>query len=481
MCLPSPSYYPTNYYLLGYGNKAAHTLLPPIKWLVHGSNIDFLHKYAEFERLGVDVDATISVLSPWVELAYKVADPDTIKQITGPRSPFRKPSELYGALSVFGPNIIASDGELWKKYKKIIAPAFTEGNNRLVWDTTVRVMLDLFEDVWGDQKTVVMALLILSTGIFGMETSWRDRTVPGLGHKITFQESLRLVATNTKSYIILPKWAAELSGIQLAFTEMEMYMRELIQERSSTSSANRHDLLSSLIEANKLEDLDSALNDRELLGNVFVMLFAGHETGGHTMCFALFLLALYPDEQDALYEHIKSILPASGVPEYSDLPRLKRCHAVYNETLRMLPTVQAVPMVSTADTTLTTRDRNGETVAIPVPKGTAFSLMASATHYNPKYWKDPYTFNPEMFMGDWNRDAFIPFNTGSRVCLGRRFFETEATAILALLIARYKVSIKEDPKFANETFEQKKARILKTTQLVSLTPAKAPLVFTRRD
>jgi cytochrome P450 len=29
-------------------------------------------------------------------------------------------------ISVFGPNIVASEGEEWKKYRKIAAPAFSE-------------------------------------------------------------------------------------------------------------------------------------------------------------------------------------------------------------------------------------------------------------------------------------------------------------------------------------------------------------------
>jgi hypothetical protein len=33
-----------------------------------------------------------------------------------------------------------------------------------------------------------------------------------------------------------------------------------------------------------------------------------------------------------------------------------------------------------------------------------------------KYWEDPFTFKPERFLGDWNRDAFLPFSGGK--CLG---------------------------------------------------------------
>jgi hypothetical protein len=74
--------------------------------------------------------------------------------------------------SIFGANIFASEGEEWKKYRKITAPAFSEvcpehhllpnrdhqcqKNNKLVWDETIRIMMDLFENVWGERSEVVV-------------------------------------------------------------------------------------------------------------------------------------------------------------------------------------------------------------------------------------------------------------------------------------------------------------------------------------
>ncbi len=42
------------------------------------------------------------------------------------------------------------------------------------------------------------------------------------------------------------------------------------------------------------------------------------------------------------------------------------------------------------------------------------------------------------------------------------FAETEAVAVLTLLVSQYKIDIKDEPQFASETFEQKKARVLKS-------------------
>ena len=67
---------------------------------------------------------------------------------------------------------MASEGEEWKKYRKIAAPAFSEvcpdrlsspnpeyhyqKNNKLVWDETIRIMMDMFDNVWGNKSEVVV-------------------------------------------------------------------------------------------------------------------------------------------------------------------------------------------------------------------------------------------------------------------------------------------------------------------------------------
>ena len=68
------------------------------------------------------------------------------------------------------------------------------------------------------------------------------------------------------------------------------------------------------------------------LGNMVIFLIAGHEvrssllhvvlpqsillqSTAHTLCFAFALLALYPDEQERLYQHIKGVMSRlNGTP-----------------------------------------------------------------------------------------------------------------------------------------------------------------------
>jgi len=159
-----------------------------------------------------------------------------------------------------------------------------------------------------------------------------------------------------------------------------------------------------------------------LLGNTFIFLIAGHETTAHTLCFTFALLALYPDEQERLYQQIKGIMAdIDGIPTYEDMNKFTLSLAVLYESLRMFPAVSSIPKISAEDTSLTVNNADGGKSTFPVPAGTRVHFHFPALHYNSRYWKDPYTFRPERFLEDWPKDAFLPFSSGARACLGRRY------------------------------------------------------------
>ncbi|KAH9054823.1 cytochrome P450 [Lactarius vividus] len=146
----------------------------------------------------------------------------------------------------------------------------------------------------------------------------------------------------------------------------------------------------------------------------------------------------------------------------------------------MFPPVTAIPKCAAEDTSLTVGNADGGKTTFPVPSGTDLEFHVPALHYNPRYWKDPHTFQPERFLGEWPRDAFLPFSAGARACLGRRFFETESIAVITMMLLKYRVEIKEESEFIGETFEQRFARVTASEQLLTNTPSRVPLVFKRR-
>ncbi|KAI0066672.1 cytochrome P450 [Artomyces pyxidatus] len=469
-------------------------LLPRIPWILDGGGYTLnLHqhhdRYAGFLKYGWDGYTMVSAF-PSPEGFIGLADAAAIKEVTTHRARFPKPVKLFKLMRAFGRNIVEAEGELWKRFRKSAAPAFSDRNNALVWDETVRTIQELGDTVWSNRSEITaenavditraIALSVVGIAGFGRRISWTDEKVPQ-GHRMAFKDALHIVCADLILKAITPDWAMiltpRLRKLRLAFEEMKQYMSEMVvARRTADTKAERYDLLSSLI-----DEGDEPLSKSELDGNIFALLLAGHETIAHTTCFCLGFLALYPDEQERLYQQVKTVETALGrTPTYDDIHLLTYPLAVMYETLRLMPSAPVISKMSAEDTSLVVSNANGDKATLPVPKDTCILINIAALHYNTRYWDDPHDFKPARFLGDWPREAFMPFSQGPRGCIGRRFAETEGVAILTMLVSRYKIEVKDEPAFAAETPEERRARVLAFTTGVTMTPVRVPLTFKRR-
>ncbi|KAL0566453.1 hypothetical protein V5O48_015555, partial [Marasmius crinis-equi] len=242
-------------------------------------------------------------------------------EIGAQRNKFPKPLHQYKSLDIYGRNIVTTEGEDWKKNRKIAAPAFSERNNRLVWNESVLMLTEFFDEVWGDKEVIAVdnflgialqfGLRVISAAAFGKRMSWSSQHSKPPGHQLPFEETFQIVSQDIFLKLVLPNWlpnvTERIKKVRVAFEELRVYLQEVIQQGSAGGSAEleKANLFSSLIEANEQEGSElTKLDDSELIGNVFIFLLAGHETSSHTLCFAFGLLALYQEEQEKLYQHI---------------------------------------------------------------------------------------------------------------------------------------------------------------------------------
>ncbi|KZT39771.1 cytochrome P450 [Sistotremastrum suecicum HHB10207 ss-3] len=444
----------------------------------------------------------VSIVALWppTKVLY-VADAEAVKEITLSSQRFPKPLEQYIGLIMYGQNVVTTEGKEWKRHRKISAPAFSERNNRLVFEAAVGIMNGLYAKVWGTKEsievdhcldlTLPIALMVLSIAGFGKPMGWEEDGTPAPGRTLPFTKALFIVSRDLIPKLLAPDWALNLHPrlreTKAGYEELGLYMADMIRERREMIASGkagvgeRADLLTNLLAASEDEEEDALkLTNEELTGNIFIYLVAGHETTAHTLCYTLGMLALYPDEQEKLHKHIKSII-GDREPTYDDFNALDRVLACFYETLRMFPPVCYIPKKAGEDLVLPVSSAiNDEKKTLQCPKGTNITLNTPGLHYNPKYWKDPETFNPDRFLEEYNKDAFVPFSSGARACIGRKFGETEAVAVLSKLISKYTVAVMDEPQYRGETIEERRERIFKSDITITLTPERVPLVFKRR-
>ncbi|KZV81717.1 cytochrome P450 [Exidia glandulosa HHB12029] len=452
-----------------------------------------------YGHIGWDLSAEVSVLTGTIIIS--IADAQAIQDMFLHRSRFPKPVEFYSTLQILGDNVVVTEGDTWKRHRKICAPSFSEQNNKLVWEESIRVTSEALE-AWGDATqtgtshaadfTMKITLLVLAAASFGRRVSWTDSSGTPPGHSMSFGEAVEVVAHNMAVKVAIPDPLLVLTPhwrrVRRAFAELTQYIQEMISQRQVGDKVVRHDLLSGLLDASTdPADPLLSLSQEELLGNVFIFLMAGHETTANTLAFAMALLALCQDEQEALFQDVQAVLQRAGsaVPRYEDINSFKYTAAVVNETLRLFPPAMGIPKVAAEACTITVGGvGKGEArTSISVPAGTYITMDVNGLHRNPRYWRDPEAFRPARFLAaDWPRDAFIAFAAGARGCLGRRFAEVESISFLSLFISRFKIDL--TPEYTarpGETIEQQRDRLCDATAAFSMTPLHLPLIFTRRS
>ncbi|KAG8807815.1 hypothetical protein FRC17_004255 [Serendipita sp. 399] len=335
--------------------------------------------------------------------------------------------------------------------------------------------------------------MVIAAAGFGANFTWDDHQKPAAGYTFTFQKALHVLMANIPLRIafsdrILGLWKQG-RNIRDASRDFKEYIDNLIQDRKQQAPEDRRaDLLSNLIAAADLENAEMEKNrskysfgDEELAGNVFIFLFAGHETTSNTLAFALARLAVHQDVQQKLYESLRELVPEGERPTYANIVRWSYGLAVIYETLRLYPPVPAYPKYAAEDMSFVTYSNDGKNtpITVVVPKDQHILIDIPGLHYNPRYWKDPEQFLPERFMGEYNRDAFNPFASGPRACMGRRFAEIEALTFLANLVLEYR--FEGTPIDQRETVKERNERLLRWKRgPVTIHPEKVPLTLTRR-
>ncbi|KAG6918369.1 hypothetical protein DXG01_015021 [Tephrocybe rancida] len=337
-----------------------------------------------------------------------------------------------------------------------------------------------------------MALLVIAKCGFGLTVEWSAPPV-GPDGNITVQEAVRVLADSYFVGMMMPNWVQYLpvpgfSKIRRASKAFTGFMAREIATRAeevrngSELTDQRADTFTMLVRANEQETGKLKLSEQEVIGNVFIMLFAGHETTAHTLSATLSLLALHQDIQDEILEHILSVIGLDRDPTFSDYPKLNKVLATFYEALRLFPAAYLMLREAAEDTILNLPSPVGQhgNTALAVHKGTIVVLDLIGIQYNPRYFPDPEEFKPSRWYGiSSESEAFSAFSLGPRACIGRKFATVEAVAFLTMMLREWRV----EPTFeAKETPEAWRKRVLSQPVLgLTLGVRGAPLRFIRRQ
>lgn len=180
------------------------------------------------------------------------------------------------------------------------------------------------------------------------------------------------------------------------------------------------------------------------------LLFTGLLTTAVSASFILYHLSRNPRKQEVLFREVKRCLPEGDRPVTAEcLDAMTYLKACVKETLRMNPVALGTSRVLPNDVVLS---------GYRIPAGTSVLTQNQVAGNLAEYVEDPSDFSPERWMRDVDGGPkrphpylVLPFGTGPRGCVGRRFAELETYVFLALFVRRFRIEWKGEKDVDVET------------------------------
>ncbi|KFV18466.1 Cytochrome P450 2J6, partial [Tauraco erythrolophus] len=192
-------------------------------------------------------------------------------------------------------------------------------------------------------------------------------------------------------------------------------------------------------------DSHATYDEENLIQSVFDLFLAGTETTATTLRWALLYMVVYPDIQEKVQKELDAVLGCSHLICYEDRKKLPYTNAVIHEIQRYSNIVLvALPRQTVKDT---------ELLGFPIPKNTIILSNIDSVLSDPGKWETPDQFNPGHFLdkdGNFvNREAFLPFSIGHRVCMGELLARMELFIVFSTLLQAFTFTLPEGVKEVN--------------------------------
>ena len=355
---------------------------------------------------------------------------------------FVKSKDYRAMRRVLGNGLLLSEGEFWRRQRKLIQPAFHQERIAAYAEIMVGYTQRMLAS-WSDGQALDIheAMMHLTLGIvaktlFDADVSHEaedvDAALAVLMGKFLRQAGMAL---------LLPTWVPLPTShlLKRAVGRLDKVIYGIIEQRRASGQMSG-DLLSAFLQAQ--DDQGVGMTDRQLHDEIMTLFLAGHETTANALSWTWFLLGQNPEVERKLVEELRRVL-GGRVPTPADLPQLVYTDTVLRESMRLYPPVWVIGRRALAPFRL------GE---YELPADTNVLISQLIMHKDARYFPEPERFDPDRWsVGDPRgaslpRFAYFPFGGGPRVCIGAGFAMMEAVLLLATIAQHFRIQIAPEQK-----------------------------------
>ncbi len=356
----------------------------------------------------------------------------------------RKSPQMRHALKpLLGDGLFISDGPVWAKRRKIVAPIIHASRLAEFAPTMIEAAIEM-RDRWagippGQEINALTEMAELTAEIICRTIFGRAL---GGAHAREIVDAFsdyqrRIGQTALGSMFGLPDWIPRFysPAIRRSVARMIAVLDEIVASYRQRDLSAEGAMIGHLLEARD-PDTGEPLSDAAIRNEAAVIFMAGHETTANTLAWTWYLLSQAPEIEAKLHEEIDGVL-GGRTPNLADLPRLPYTRAIIDETLRLYPPVPFLAREAVRDVTLQRR---------LFRKGSLVIVVPWLLHRHKSLWDDPDAFLPERFLPGAARPidkyAYVPFAVGPRVCAGMAFGIAETVLSLATLAQAFRLRLR---------------------------------------
>lgn len=367
--------------------------------------------------------------------AFLIAQPDAVQHVLqGNHRNYTKGSQFEAMRLVTGDGLVTSEGEHWRRQRRLVQPAFHRQRILEATEAMAEVAVAAC-DAWAAppagrwldafQELTALTQRILFRALLGVESAGRAEE---LGR--AWDEAFSFLTARLLSPVQVPLALPTPGNLRFrrAMRVLDDAVYGIIRARRSDPDSKG---ILPLLLAARDEATGAPMSDVELRDEVMTFFAGGFETSATVLSWALHLVASRPDVLQRLQAEVDDVL-GGRAPTADDLGRLRYTLMVIEETLRLYPAAWIFARQSVeAD----------DFCGFLIPPRSLLFISPYVTHRMPELWPDPERFDPERFdPGEARarpRFAYLPFGGGPRKCIGDVFALTEMQIILALVVQRF--------------------------------------------
>jgi cytochrome P450 len=230
----------------------------------------------------------------------------------------------------------------------------------------------------------------------------------------------------TRGLFAPPAWRLPWLPYGKAWRAGEKLRRMLLRIVREHRAAPNATILGLLIEAR--DERGQAFTDEELIDELLVLLWAGHDTITSLLTWVCYELARHPEVERQAREELACVLGARPLAP-ADLKQMPRLDRILRESERLHP-----PAPGGFRGVVEEFEYGG----YRIPAGWTVMYSSVFTHHMPELWRDPQRFDPDRFAPPREEGrrpfALIGFGGGPRVCVGLAFAQMQMRIVMSHLL-----------------------------------------------